>query len=260
MRRARLILLAGCVLYSAWMIAPLLGSELSPLYSYVSETGSVGQPNAQFFRATDLLAGTAFVVAAALAHRAARPVPKLALVALVGLFVLGAATMCDALMPLSCTPTADAACAAREAAGQVPLTHVGHAVSSGIAGFGGVVAVLAWGLWRRSSGFDGARLPLGMGVAYLLATAWTLAAMLEPALYLGLAQRSQVLTLTLWLVLLATSPHARRPRDRQLHAQPPAEPPRADRGTPHSPRRSAAAAAPSRPNRHDGSAPPRAAP
>lgn len=261
MRRARLILLAGCVLYSAWMIAPLLGSRLSPLYSYVSETGSVGQPNAQFFRATDLLAGTAFVVAAALAHRAARPMPKLALVALVGLFVLGAATMCDALMPLSCTPTADAACAAREAAGQVPLTHVGHAVSSGIAGFGGVVAVLGWGLWRRSGGtgargFDGARLPLGMGVAYLLATAWTLAAMLEPALYLGLAQRSQVLTLTLWLVLLATSPQARRPRGprpraRRPRAQRPGGPLRGGPDTPRSPRRSAAAAGPSRPDRRD---------
>ncbi|MCS3779509.1 DUF998 domain-containing protein [Tsukamurella ocularis] len=252
MRRARLILLAGCVLYSAWIVAPLLGSQLSPLHSYVSETGSVGQPNAQFFRATDLLAGTAFVVAAALAHRAARPMPKLALVALVGLFVLGAATMCDALMPLSCTPTADAACAAREAAGQVPLTHVGHAVSSGLAGFAGAVAVLGWGLWRRSSGFDGARLPLGMGMAYLLATAWTLAAMLEPALYLGLAQRSQVLTLTLWLVLLATSPQARRPHARPPRAQRPGGQPRGGPDTQRSPRRSAAAAGPSRPDRHDG--------
>ncbi|CAM3722149.1 DUF998 domain-containing protein [Tsukamurella ocularis] len=247
MRRARLILLAGAFLYSAWMIAPLLGSQLSPLYSYVSEAGAAGQPYAQFFRATDLLAGTAFVVAAALGHRAARPVPRLGLVALAGLLILGAATMCDALMPLSCTPTADAACAAREAAGQVPLTHVGHAVSSGIAGFGGAVAVLGWGLWRRGRGFDGARAALGMGVAYLLATAWTLAAMVEPALYLGLAQRTQVLTLTLWLVLLALSPLARRPRDPQ-----PGAPRRADPDTPRSPRRSAAAAGPSRPDRRAG--------
>ncbi|WP_306664033.1 DUF998 domain-containing protein [Tsukamurella paurometabola] len=246
MRRARLILLAGTVLYSAWMIAPLLGSRLSPLTSYVSEAGAVGQPNALFFRAADLLAGTAFVVAGALCHLALRPVPKLGLVALAGLFILGIATMCDALMPLSCTPTADAACAAREAARQVPLTHVGHAVSSGIAGFGGVVAVLGWGLWRRSTGtgFDGARLLLGMGVTYLLATTWTLAAMLEPALYLGLAQRTQVLSLTLWLVLLATAP---RPRGRRPEGRHPA-----GRDTSRSPRPPATTAGPSRPDRPDG--------
>jgi len=248
MRRARLILLAGTVLYSAWLIAPLVGSRLSPLTSYVSEAGAIGQPHAAFFRATDVLAGTAFVLAAILALRAARPTSRLALLALAGLFVLGAATMGDALLPLSCTPTADAACAARELAGEVPWTHVGHAVSSGIAGFGGVVAVLGWGLWRRScaggtgKGFNGARLALGLGVLYLLATTWTLVAMLEPALYLGLAQRTQVFSLTLWLAWIATSPRAQ---------QPPA-PTRADRGTTRSPRPPAATAGPSHPDRRGG--------
>lgn len=219
MRRARLIVIGGAVLYSTWLIASLLGSELSPLTSFVSEVGASGQPYAKLFRATDLLSGTALVVAGALAWRAARPAPWTARGALIGVLILGAATMCDALMPLSCTPTADAACAAREAAGLVPFTHVGHAVSSGIAGFGGVVAVLGWALWRGSEGadgrtplprrFDGARLALGAGLAFLLATAWTLAAMLEPALYLGLAQRAQIIALTLWLVLVALPPRAR---------------------------------------------------
>ncbi|NKY19687.1 DUF998 domain-containing protein [Tsukamurella spumae] len=217
-------MIGGAVLYSAWLIAPVLGSELSPLTSYVSEVGASGQPYARLFRATDLLAGTALVVAAALIWRAAprattRAGTAAARGALLGLLVLGAATMCDALMPLSCTPTADAACAARELAGQVPFTHLGHAVSSGIAGFGGVVAVLGWALWRGAEGadgrtpllrrFDGVRLTLGAGVAFLLATAWTLLAMLEPALYLGLAQRAQILSLTLWLVLVALPPRAR---------------------------------------------------
>lgn len=207
MRRARLVLIAGAVFYSAWLIAPLLGSQLSPLTSYVSEVGAAGQPRAVLFRATDLLAGTCFVVGAALLWRAARPASRLALIALTGLVVLGASTMGDALMPLSCTPTADAACAAREAAGLVPLTHVGHVVTSGLAGFGGVIAVLAWGALRRASGFDGARLALGVGVAFLVATTWTLAAMTVPDLYLGLAQRLQILTLTLWLTLLALPLH-----------------------------------------------------
>ncbi|TWS22867.1 DUF998 domain-containing protein [Tsukamurella sputi] len=246
MRRARLILLAGTVLYSAWLIAPLLGSQLSPLTSYLSEIGAVGQPHARFFRTTDVLAGTTFVLAAALAHRAGRPTSRLAVIGLAGLALLGAATVGDALLPLSCTPTTDAACAARELAGEVPWTHVGHAVSSGIAGFGGVVAVLAWALWRRScaggTGFDGARLALGLGVLFLLSTAWTLAAMLEPALYLGLAQRTQVVTLTLWLAWIAMSPRAQRP---------PAPNP-GGRDTPHSPRPPTAAAGPWNPDHHGG--------
>nr|WP_248490097.1 DUF998 domain-containing protein [Tsukamurella sp. PLM1] len=147
-------------------------------------------------------------------------------IALGGMVLLGVATICDALLPLSCTPTADTACAAREAAGLVPLTHAGHAFSSGAAGFGGVVAVVGWILWRRGTrgpnppgagsgasgpnrtrpGFDSALAALAAGIAYLAATGWTLAAMVEPALYLGLAQRLQILALTVWLALVALRP------------------------------------------------------
>ncbi|GAB3133940.1 hypothetical protein GCM10027289_24700 [Tsukamurella serpentis] len=209
MHRARLVLLLGAAFYSAWIIAPLLGSTLSPLHSYVSEVGAAGQPYAQLFRSTDILAGTCFVIAAALAWRAARPTALWPRLGLIGVIVLGTATICDALMPLSCTPTADAACAAREAAYQVPLTHMGHAVSSGIAGFGGVVAVLAWWLWRRRTGFDGARARLAVGAGFLVTTVWTLAAMPAPVLYLGLAQRLQIITLTAWLVLSAAATSCR---------------------------------------------------
>ncbi|WP_019201405.1 DUF998 domain-containing protein [Tsukamurella sp. 1534] len=221
MQRARLVILAGAVFYSAWIIAPLMGSRLDPLRSYVSEVGAAGQPHAVFFRCTDLLAGTCFVVAAALWWRAAGRPSLPGRIALCGVLLMGAATMCDAALPLSCTPTADPACQARELAGQVPFTHVAHAFSSGLAGTGGAIAVLGWLAWLRRRRPDGAALPAVVtGFVFLIATVWTVAAMAPsslgfeaPELYLGLAQRLQIASITLWLVLMAVTrlPPPRRP-------------------------------------------------
>lgn len=213
MQRARLVIIAGAVFYSAWIFAPTMGSRLNGLRSYVSEVAATGQPYAHFFRATDLLAGTCFVVGAVLWWRATRTRSRFAQAWFGGMIVLGAATMCDALLPLSCSPTGDAACAYREASGLVPFTHLAHAYSSGIAGTGGAVAVLAWGTWVLRGRCDGAlstARPLTVaafaaGSTYLIASVWTLAAMAisDPDLYLGVAQRLQIAGLTAWLVLIA---------------------------------------------------------
>ncbi|GAA1011475.1 DUF998 domain-containing protein [Tsukamurella strandjordii] len=223
MQRARLVIIAGAIFYSAWIFAPTLGSTLNGLRSYVSEVAATGQPYAQFFRATDLLAGTCFIVGAALWWKAARPESRFAWAWMGGMIVLGAATMCDALLPLSCTPTADATCAYREANGQVPFTHLAHAYSSGLAGTGGAVAVLAWGAWLLRGGHDGALrtvrpvtvVAFFAGLTYLIASVWTLAAMAitDPDLYLGVAQRLQIAGLTVWLVLIALPIPVRPPPD-----------------------------------------------
>lgn len=132
MQRARLVIIAGAIFYSAWIFAPTMGSRLNGLRSYVSEVAATGQPYAHFFRGTDLLAGTCFVVGAALWWRAARPSSRFAWGWMAGMIMLGVGTISDALLPLSCTPTSDAACAFREANGEVPFTHLAHAYSSGI--------------------------------------------------------------------------------------------------------------------------------
>lgn len=211
MRLARLVIIAGAVLYSAWIIAPLLGSDLSPLHSYVSEIAAQGEPYALLFRSTDLLAGTSFVVGAVLCGRLGAPLSLYARLSLFGVVIMGASTICDALMPLSCTPTADPACLAREQAGLVPFAHVAHGFTSGLAGTGAVVAVVSWIVWRLREKPDTAH-PSTVAAAavasgvFVIATIWTLAAMAMPGhLYLGLAQRLQIVSITMWLVLLAAS-------------------------------------------------------
>lgn len=58
------------------------------------------------------------------------------------LLVFGVATVFDAANPLSCAATADAACAAREAIGDVPLSHRIHTYTSSIAGAALLLAVV----------------------------------------------------------------------------------------------------------------------
>ncbi|WP_435855719.1 DUF998 domain-containing protein [Streptomyces tanashiensis] len=128
------------------------------------------------------------------------------------LAVFGAATAVDSRLPLSCAPTADPECAARETAGLVPATHTAHAVSSGLATAGALVALVAltaaarrYGQWPPL-----ARTGPVLVVLELAATAWTLAAVAafeagKGIWSLGAGQRLQVLLVAVWLAVLALS-------------------------------------------------------
>ncbi|MEE1818433.1 DUF998 domain-containing protein [Streptomyces sp. SP18ES09] len=128
------------------------------------------------------------------------------------LAVFGAATAVDSRLPLSCAPTADPACAARETAGLVPATHTAHAVSSGLAMTGALVALVALTVAARRHGRWPALARTGpvLVVVELAATAWTLAAVAafeagRGIWSLGAGQRLQVLLVAVWLAVLAVS-------------------------------------------------------
>ncbi|XUM00492.1 DUF998 domain-containing protein [Streptomyces venezuelae ATCC 10712] len=130
----------------------------------------------------------------------------------VALAVFGAATAVDSRLPLSCAPTADPACAARETAGLVPATHTAHAVSSGLAMTGALVALVALTVAARRYGRWPALARTGpvLVVLELAATAWTLAAVAafeagRGIWSLGAGQRLQVLLVAVWLAVLAVS-------------------------------------------------------
>ncbi|MFH9721796.1 DUF998 domain-containing protein [Streptomyces sp. NPDC017254] len=133
-----------------------------------------------------------------------------ALVGWIALAVFGAATVADSRLPLSCAATADLACAAREAAGRVPLTHTAHAVSSGLAMTAALVALIA--LTTAARRHDRRRPLARTGPALvaveLAATLWTLAAVAafeagKGTWALGAGQRLQVLLVAVWLAVLA---------------------------------------------------------
>ncbi|MEU2114468.1 DUF998 domain-containing protein [Streptomyces sp. NPDC016459] len=144
--------------------------------------------------------------------RAARTPQLWALVGWGALVVFGAATAVDSRLPLSCAPTADPACAARETAGLVPATHTAHAVSSGLAMTGALVALVALTVAARRYGRlrPLARAGPVLVVLELAATVWTLAAVAafeagRGIWALGAGQRLQVLLIAVWLGVLAYS-------------------------------------------------------
>ncbi|MFI9052849.1 DUF998 domain-containing protein [Streptomyces sp. NPDC053427] len=208
-RAAAVLLLLGAVAYTAWVLEVVLATGIDPVQAYVSELAAADQPLGGVFRATDLVAGLLVLAgaAAALATLERRPWTTAGWAALA---LFGAATALDSRLPLSCAPTSDPACAARETAGLVPATHTAHAISSSLALAGALAAlVLLTVAARRYGGWPAlARLGPPLVLAELAATLWTLASVVaftagRGTWALGAGQRLQVLLVALYLALLA---------------------------------------------------------
>ncbi|MGW0749483.1 DUF998 domain-containing protein [Streptomyces sp. NPDC002587] len=208
----------GAAAYTAWVLEVVLSTGLNPIETYVSELAAQNQPLGGLFRATDFTAGLLAFTGGLLALlRLVRHVESRrpwAVTGWAGITLFGAATAADAWLPLSCAPTVDPVCAARETAGLVPATHQAHAVSSSLAMTGALVGLVALTVAARRYGWlrPLARYGPALVALELLATIWTLSAI---ALFtagrgtwaLGAGQRLQVLIVALWLGLLAYSVH-----------------------------------------------------
>ncbi|MCF3119500.1 DUF998 domain-containing protein [Streptomyces arenae] len=208
------LLLLGALGYSTWAAEAFLPTGLSPLSAYVSELAAEDQPYGSFFRTADFLAGL-FVLVAAVGALVRLPYRgRWAAAGWAGLALFGAATAADSRLPLSCTPTADAGCLARERAGAVPWTHSAHAVSSSLAVTGALVAMVLLTVAARRS-LAGtwpalARTGPALVVLELAATGWTLASVAafeagHGTWGLGVGQRLQVLFVAVWIAVLARS-------------------------------------------------------
>ncbi|MFI7103624.1 DUF998 domain-containing protein [Streptomyces sp. NPDC050161] len=208
-RTAAALLLLGAVAYTAWVLELVVATGLDPVDAYVSELAAADQPLGGLFRATDLAAGLLVLAGAVLALSLPGRRPW-ATAGWGALALFGAATALDSRLPLSCAPTDDPECAARETAGLVPATHTAHAVSSSLAMLGALAALaLLTFTARRYAWWP----PLGrwgppLLLAELAATFWTLAAVAAfttgaGTWALGLGQRLQVLLVALYVALVA---------------------------------------------------------
>ncbi|MET8676403.1 DUF998 domain-containing protein [Streptomyces sp. NPDC004647] len=232
-RRIAVLLALGAAAYTAWAVEVLVATGLDPIEAYVSELAATDQPLGGLFRATDLVAGLLALAGALLAlfrlrqdrlrqnglglrqdglglrHDRPRRHPW-ATTGWAALALFGAATAVDSRLPLSCAPTDDPVCAARETAGLVPATHTAHAVTSALAIAGALVAIVAltvaarrYGWWPPLAAFGPA-----LVVAELAATVWTLASVAafeagKGTWALGAGQRLQVLLIAVWIAVLA---------------------------------------------------------
>lgn len=217
-RIAAVLLLLGALAYTAWVLELVIATGLDPVQAYVSELAAADQPLGGLFRATDLLAGLLVLAGAltaltGLTALSAQPVGRRRAWTTAGwaaLALFGAATAADSRLPLSCAPTSDPVCAARETAGLVPATHTAHAVSSSLAMTGALAALVLltvaarrYGIWPPLRRFGP---PLVL--AELAATLWTLAAVAafsagRGTWALGAGQRLQVLLVACYVALLA---------------------------------------------------------
>lgn len=227
------LLLLSAVAYTAWVLEVVLSTGLDPVQAYISELAAEDQPLGGLFRATDLAAGLCVLAAAVTAlatgqarnpAAAGRPsaapgrnpaTPGRSRWALVGwsaLALFGAATAADSRLPLSCAPTSDEMCAARETAGLVPATHTAHAVTSSLAVLGALTGLVALTVAARRHHQWPAVRRLGPWLlgAELLATGWSLGAIAafqagRGTWALGAGQRLQVLLVAIWLAVLAVA-------------------------------------------------------
>ncbi|QHC21523.1 DUF998 domain-containing protein [Streptomyces sp. GS7] len=244
-RLAAALLLLGAVAYTAWVLELVIATGLDPVRAYVSELAAADQPLGGLFRATDLVAGL-LVLAGALTALTGPTGPTgsasaerrpWAAAGWGALALFGGATAVDSRLPLSCAPTSDPECAARETAGLVPATHTAHAVSSSLAMLGALAALVLLTAAARRYGNRPvlARFGPPLVLAELAATLWTLAAVAafsadRGTWALGVGQRLQVLLVALYVALLAGC--LARPGDAAARPAPAAPPHPAAPGAP----------------------------
>ncbi|MGW1884295.1 DUF998 domain-containing protein [Streptomyces sp. NPDC001970] len=210
-RIVALLIALGSVVYTAWVLELVLGTGLDPVHAYVSELAAADQPLGGLFRAADLAAGL-LVLAGACRALLRLPQRPWSAAGWAGLLLFGAATAADSRLPLSCAPTADPECAARETAGLVPATHSAHAVTSSLAMAGALTGLVTLTVAARRYCWwpPLARTGPVLVVLELAATVWTLAAVAafqagRGTWALGAGQRAQVLLVAGWLAVLALS-------------------------------------------------------
>ncbi|GAB2750701.1 hypothetical protein GCM10027174_26680 [Salinifilum aidingensis] len=197
------LLLAAGLLYAAWLAGPWVNPGMDVVDGYVSELAARDQPGSAFFRTGDVLAGLC-ATAAAVGGLRRRP-GRRAVTGWAGVAVFGLATTTDAAFtPMDCAPFVDAACAVRELAGTLSLSHELHALTSSLAGAAALAGMAAFALAAAREGGPGP--PPRWAWTWLAVTAaatvLTLAALVLGT-GAGVLQRVQLAGISTWLVALA---------------------------------------------------------
>ncbi|PKV78448.1 uncharacterized protein DUF998 [Nocardia fluminea] len=201
---ASAIAIAG-LCYSSWLLEFALPIDTDPVNDFLSELDAEGKPYREVFGTADKLVGL-LLIPAALGGLLVFRRRRLTTIGWSALLCFGASTIADALLPLHDCAEGDTACGGDR--GLFPQLHQPHALTSTLAVTSIAVAAFAFSLaayryhrWRILREFGVAVLVLGSA-----ATIWMMVAdNLTGSYALGIAQRIQVGTMSLWLLALATA-------------------------------------------------------
>jgi hypothetical protein len=201
---------AGAVLYSNWILENYFTRSLLPDPDmYISELSAADQPYGEWFRACDRACAVVLVVAAVAALISVRG-SRWSKAGWGALGVFAVATGLDSTVwTLVCAPSSNAACAAREAAGTVPLSHQLHWLSSGMALAAAIASLLAFAIadFRENAPAPIRRAGLLTLVALVGTAIWTGVAILidhtDVIGMVGVAQRAELVAFAGWLIYVA---------------------------------------------------------
>ncbi|MFC8385293.1 DUF998 domain-containing protein [Nocardia sp. NPDC057272] len=198
------IAIAG-LCYSSWLLEFALPIDTDPVNDFLSELDAEGKPYREVFGTADKVVGL-LLMPAALGGLLVFRRRRLTTIGWTALLCFGASTIADALLPLHDCAPGDSACGGDS--GLFPQLHQPHALTStlavtsiAVAAFAFSAAAYRYHRWRILREFGVAVLVLGSA-----ATIWMMVAdNLSGSYALGIAQRIQVGTMSLWLLALATA-------------------------------------------------------
>lgn len=197
------VVAAVAVLYNSWVWAPVVAQNPA-LTGYLSELAALDQPGSGFFRIADVLAALGVAGIALAGTRRWRDWLGAGAKWTAGaLAAFAAFTILDAIFPMPCATTFDAACKARESANFFAPEFFVHTVASTLVGASILVSIAAVWWVRRSP------LVLGVGVVIAGAMALTVVIAFTVGSGHGWWQALQVLATSAWFGYLVIHLDAR---------------------------------------------------
>lgn len=209
----------GAIANVAFLLEGYLDARLDPQLSFVSELGGRGEPAGWFFRLADFTTGVMLFIGA-VALWSLLPRLRILRLGLLLSMVFATLTAVDAFLPLDCPPTVDAACRAREAAGDVSWQHALHNVTGVVESIAAAAAMilLGIGMWaarrqrRLSSAWESiAQQMIIAGLLYALLSLAISVMYLVEAGPIGTVQRLQIATYAAGMLLLGLAARRMRP-------------------------------------------------
>eukprot|EP01133_Synstelium_polycarpum_P019814 gene19814-23735_t len=196
----------GGIVYSSWILEFFLDTGLDPVTSFLSELDAENQKYRDVFGNADVLSAILMLISGALGLLIT-PRRRLYVTGWIALAVFGIATIADASFPLECSGEG---CPSSAPDGLLPQLHHVHALTSSVAVFAIFTAMIAFtvGAFRYREHPSLRTTGLTILILTSLATVWMLTTnSIEVSgggnLGLGIAQRAQVLGMSLWLCTLA---------------------------------------------------------